>query len=1017
MAGAALRFLIDTGAAKSYVRPIKGLKGIVPVDLPFAVSSIHGSTRVTKKCPINIFGKTFSFFVLDCFNSFDGIIGFDLLTQSGAILDIEAGVIRFKNSSEPLFYQSCDNVNFTNVNDIQVPEAIKSEFRKMMIKRSKAFADSCELLPFNTAVVATIRTEGREPVYSKPYPHPMGTADFVNNEIKELLRNNIIRPSRSPYNSPIWVVDKKGYDEAGNKKKRLVVDFKKLNEKTVADRYPIPQISMILANLGKAQFFTTLDLKAGYHQIILAEQDREKTAFSVNGGKYEFCRLPFGLANSSSIFQRAIDDVLREQIGKTCYVYIDDVIVFSENEVDHVKHVDWVLKSLCEANMKVAKEKTNFFKESVEYLGFIVTRGGAKTDPEKVRAIAEYIEPKNLFALRSFLGLASYYRCFVRDFAQIARPLTNMLKGENGSVSKHMSRKITINFNDTQREAFDRLRKILASEDVILMYPDFKKTFDLTTDASASGIGAVLSQDGRPITMISRTLKDSEMHYATNERELLAIVWALGKLKQYLYGAKDIVIHTDHQPLTFAVSNKNPNAKIKRWKAFIDEHNAKINYKPGKENFVADALSRQSINALQNEPQSDAATIHSEESLTYTIESAEKPINCFRNQIILESAAFPLERMLVLFNSKTRHLIGYTDRVSLINQVKDVVNPEVVNAIHCDLSTLACVQHELVKCFPTTKFWYCRKMVADITDANEQLEIVVTEHNRAHRAAQENVKQVLDDYFFPGMQKMANEVVANCKICNRAKYNRHPRKQELGVTPIPSRVGEQLHIDIFCTDKTYFLTCIDKLSKYAMTQPIRSRTIIDLKAPVMQIANFFPRARTIYCDNEPSLNSETISTLLKNHFGIDIVNAPPLHSSSNGQVERFHSTLAELARCMKLDRRINDTIELIMLATAEYNKSFHSVTGKKPIDVIAFSCPDQIKQIADRLVKAQQVQLERHNEDRQDRVFSVGQAVMVKNNKRLGNKLTPLCSEQRVQADLGTTVLIEGRVVHKDNIR
>ncbi|KAH8294430.1 hypothetical protein KR054_002016 [Drosophila jambulina] len=199
----------------------------------------------------------------------------------------------------------------------------------------------------------------------------MGAADYVNNEIKELLQNGIIRPSRSPYNSPAWVVDKKGTDDNGSKKKRLVIDFRKLNERTIADRYPMPSIPMILANLGKAKFFTTLDLKSGYHQIYLAEKDLEKTSFSVNGGKYEFCRLPFGLKNAGSIFQRAIDDVLREDIGKICYVYVDDVIIFSENETEHVKHIDTVLKRLLDAS-RVAREKTKFFKESVEFLGLAI---------------------------------------------------------------------------------------------------------------------------------------------------------------------------------------------------------------------------------------------------------------------------------------------------------------------------------------------------------------------------------------------------------------------------------------------------------------------------------------------------------------------------------------------------------------------------------------------------------------------------------------------------------------------
>lgn len=182
----------------------------------------------------------------------------------------------------------------------------------------------------------------------------MAVADFVNNEVAQLLKDGIIQPSRSAYNSPVWVVDKNGLDANGNKNKCLVIDFRKLNEKTSADRYPMPSIPMILANLGKVRFFTTLDLKSGYHQIYLAEQDKEKTSFSVNGCKYEFCRLPFGLKNVGSTFQRAIDDVLRENIGRICYVYVNDVIIFSENERDDVKHIDTVLKNLCEANMRVS---------------------------------------------------------------------------------------------------------------------------------------------------------------------------------------------------------------------------------------------------------------------------------------------------------------------------------------------------------------------------------------------------------------------------------------------------------------------------------------------------------------------------------------------------------------------------------------------------------------------------------------------------------------------------------------
>lgn len=669
--------------------------------------------------------------------------------------------------------------------------------------------------------------------------------------------------------------------------------------------------------------------------------------------------------------------------------------------------------------MKVSVEKSKFFKTEVDYLGFVVSRGGVKTNPNKVHSIKCYEQPTTLRGLRSFLGLASYYRCFIKDFASIAKPLTDMLKGENGKVSATQSKKIKIQLTSEGVEAFNKLREILASEDVTLTYPDFTKPFDLTTDASSRGLGAVLSQERKPITMISRTLRDREEHLATNERELLAIVWALNTLRNYLYGVNQLNIFTDHQPLTFAVSDKNPNAKIKRWKSLVESFNAKIFYKPGKENHVADALSRQHMNMVEvgMEPSSDCATIHSEESLTYTIETVDKPVNCFRNQIVLQECESPSKQTFILFGSKTRHIVSFRDTDSLIDTLQEVINDGVVNAIHCSLPVLAKIQHRLVELHPNVKFRHTEKMVTDIFSEGDQHEIVVAEHNRAHRAAQENVKQILADYFFPKMDKKAREVVANCRICSKSKYDRHPKKHVIAATPIPSHIGQILHIDIFSTDQKYFLTCIDKLSKFAIVQKISSRTIIDIKPPILQLINIFPNVKTIYCDNEKSLNSHTIKSILLDYNNVTIANAPPLHSTSNGQVERFHSTLTEIARCLKLERNLSDTVDLILLATIEYNKSIHSVINRKPIDVLYSSSTNTVESIRDRIEKTQAADRDYHNRNRQDMSYNAGDRVLVKVNRRLGNKLSALYVEEVVEQDLGTTVLIKGRRVHKDNIR
>lgn len=179
-----------------------------------------------------------------------------------------------------------------------------------------------------------------------------------------------------------------------------------------------------------------------------------------------------------------------------------------------------------------------------------------------------------------------------------------------------------------------------------------------------------------------------------------------------------------------------------------------------------------------------------------------------------------------------------------MNEVKAVDNPNLVNVLHCDLPTLASIQHELVQSFPSTKFRYCKKMVVDIPDKAEQREIAITEHNRAHREAQENCKQILEEYYFPKMNRILKEIVANCKICTRSKYDRHPKKQFLGETPVPSHSGERLHIDIFSTDKKQFLTCVDKLSKFAIVQPIVTRTIADVRGPIIQAVNFFQKLRS-----------------------------------------------------------------------------------------------------------------------------------------------------------------------------
>ena len=878
-----------------------------------------------------LFGKYTYFYVLSTLNNYDAIIGFEFLKEINGIIDCKNKTLYYDGGSIELNFIKTSKESVTlNKHEIEfdktdIPENMIREVENLLNKNKSAFASENRALPYNTVVEAEIRTNTNEPIFVKSYPYPIATKEFVIKEINTMLTDGIIEKSRSPYNSPIHVVSKKGVDEFGKPNLRLVIDFRKLNEKTISDKYPIPNILEIFSKLGKAKYFTTLDLKAGFHQIKLKESDREKTAFSVDNGKYHFLRMPFGLKNAPSIFQRAVDDVLRKYIGSFCQVYIDDIIIYSQTEQEHLKHIEIILKAIERAGMKISLEKCKFFKPEVLFLGYQVSANGLKTSPEKVKGILEYTEPKTLRALRSFLGLAGYYRTFVRNYSDIAKPLNLLLRGENGHISKTQSKNVPINFDDKAREAFLKLKEILASEDVLLSYPDMKKPLDITTDASSAAIGAVLSQSGRPITMISRTLSKTEENYATNQRELLAIFWALQQLKHYWFGRNDIRIYTDHQPLTFAMSNKNSNATMKRWRDSIEEFSPQFFYKPGKENVVADALSRQYINSI--------TTQHSEESSSEVIRSISSPINQFKKQIFISQSSNPKSLVEHPFPNFTRNKVEFINKSDLLQTLTKIIDPNYINVFYCSLPHLALFQKDIIKHFSGTKFLHTEKYNLDITNKNDQLEYMNKEHNRAHRNAKENFKQLISEYYFPKMNNHLKEIVKNCKICLENKYQRHPPKTEIGPTPIPSQPREILHIDIFSTEGKLFLTCIDKFTKYATIRHIKSKTIVDIKKALCNIDLITNETKILVSDNEPSFKSETIRSFLRDNFNLKQHFVPTLHSESNGQIERFHSTLMEIARCLRDSLKTTSIITIVNNAVRKYNETIHSVTEEKPVNL------------------------------------------------------------------------------------
>ena len=360
-----------------------------------------------------------------------------------------------------------------------------------------------------------INTTDNHPVYTKQYRYPPIHKEEINKQIEALLDNGTISPSDSPYNSPLWIVPKKP-DSLGNKRWRMVIDYRTLNEKTIGDAYPLPNITEILDQLGSTKYFSVFDLASGFHQIPMHEPDAQKTAFSTPHGHYQFNRMPFGLKNAPATFQRLMDQVLSGLQGIELFVYLDDIVLYAGSLREHEIKFNKLAERLRKANLKLQPDKCEFLRKEVAYLGHIIGKNGVRPDPQKIHAVENFPVPHDPKSVKQFLGLAGYYRRFISDFSRIARPLTNLLKKD-----------VEFEWTDVQEHAFVTLKTLLCSEP-LLQYPDFTRPFLITTDASKYAVGGILSQGpigkDRPVAYASRLLNSAEQNYSTIEKELLAII-------------------------------------------------------------------------------------------------------------------------------------------------------------------------------------------------------------------------------------------------------------------------------------------------------------------------------------------------------------------------------------------------------------------------------------------------------------------------------------------------------------
>ncbi|KAJ0636963.1 putative nucleotidyltransferase, Ribonuclease H [Helianthus annuus] len=487
--------------------------------------------------------------------------------KSGAVV----GIISFLKAQKCL--RKGHTAILTLVSDASVKEK-KLEDIPVVCDYPQVFSEDLPGLPPHRQVEFQIElAPGAAPVARAPYRLAPSELVELSKQLQELLEKGFIRPSSSPWGAPVLIVKKKDGTF------RMCIDYRELNKVTVKNRYPLPRIDDLFDQLQGSCYYSKIDLRSGYHQLRVREEDVSKTAFRTRYGHYEFLVMPFGLTNAPAVFIDLMNRVCKPYLDKFVIVFIDDILIYSKSQEEHEQHLRLILELLRKEQLYAKFSKCDFWLREVHFLGHVVNKDGIHVDPSKVDSIRNWPAPRTPTEIRQFLGLAGYYRRFIKDFSKIAQPLT--LLTQKG---------VTYRWGDPQETAFQHLKDRLCSAP-ILSLPEGTDDFVVYCDASIQGLGCVLMQRDKVIAYASRQLKIHERNYTTHDLELGAVVFALKIWRHYLYGTR-CTIYTDHMSLEHILKQKDLNMRQRRWVKLLNDYECAIKYHPGKANVVADALSR-----------------------------------------------------------------------------------------------------------------------------------------------------------------------------------------------------------------------------------------------------------------------------------------------------------------------------------------------------------------------------------------------------------------------------------------